>query len=36
VTEAYYPENYHESFNETNRKEVFARIVEWAEPRLGI
>ena len=34
VTEAYYPDNYHESFNETNREEVFSRIVEWAEPRL--
>ncbi len=30
-----YPENYHENFNELNREEVFARIVEWAEPRLG-
>ena len=35
VTEAYFPENYHESFNETNRDEVFAQIVEWSEPRLG-
>jgi len=35
VTEICYPENYHESFNEVNRDEVFARIVEWAEPRLG-
>jgi len=35
VTEAYYPDNYHENFNEVNRDEVFARIVEWSEPRLG-
>lgn len=32
VTEIYYPENYHESFNEVNREEVFARVVEWCEP----
>jgi alpha-beta hydrolase superfamily lysophospholipase len=35
LTEIYYPENYHESFNEVNRNEVFERIVEWAGPRLG-
>ncbi len=35
VTEAYYPDNYHESFNETNREEVFARIAKWSEARLG-
>jgi len=35
VTELYYPDNYHECFNETNRDEVFARILEWVEPRLG-
>jgi len=29
-----YPENYHESFNEINRKEVLARMVEWCEPRI--
>jgi alpha-beta hydrolase superfamily lysophospholipase len=34
VTEVFYPENYHESFNELNREEVFARIVEWCEPRI--
>jgi lysophospholipase len=34
VTEHYYPENCHESFNELNREEVFARIVEWCEPRI--
>jgi len=35
VDEIVYPDNYHENFNETNREEVFARIVEWVEPRLG-
>jgi len=30
-----YPENYHENFNEVNRNEVFARMVEWAKSRLG-
>lgn len=29
VKELYYPENYHENFNELNREEIFARIVEW-------
>lgn len=29
VTELYYPENYHENFNELNREEIFAKIVEW-------
>jgi lysophospholipase len=35
VTEMLYPDNFHESFNELNREEVFAGIVEWAEPRIG-
>ena len=34
LTEIYYPDNYHENFNELNREEVFARIVEWCEPRI--
>jgi alpha-beta hydrolase superfamily lysophospholipase len=34
VTELFYPENKHESFNEINREEVFSRIVEWCEPRI--
>ena len=34
LTEIWYPENYHENFNELNREEVFARIVEWCEPRI--
>jgi lysophospholipase len=34
VTEIFYPENYHESFNELNREEVFDRVREWCEPRL--
>ena len=29
-----YPENYHECFNEVNREEVLARMVEWCESRL--
>lgn len=29
VKELYYPENYHENFNELNREEIFALIVEW-------
>jgi lysophospholipase len=34
LTEVSYPENYHESFNELNREEVFTRILEWCEPRI--
>ena len=34
VTEIFYPENYHENFNELNREEVSARIVEWCESRI--
>lgn len=34
ITEIYYPDNFHENFNELNREEVFARIVEWCEPRI--
>ena len=34
LAEKYYPENKHESFNEVNRDEVFAGIVEWCEARL--
>ena len=30
-----YPDNYHENFNELNREEVYKRILEWVEPRLG-
>ena len=26
-----YPENYHDNFNELNREEIFAKIVEWVE-----
>jgi alpha-beta hydrolase superfamily lysophospholipase len=35
LTELYYPENYHENFNELNREEVFARIIEWCETRIN-
>lgn len=31
VTELYYPNNYHENFNELNRNEVFGEIVKWVE-----
>jgi len=34
VTEFIYPENYHESFNELNREEVFASVLTWCESRL--
>ena len=33
LTELFYPENFHESFNELNREEVFASILEWCESR---
>ena len=35
VTELYYPDNYHENFNELNREEIFGEIVKWAEPRIS-
>ncbi len=31
VTERYYPENYHENFNELNRDEIFGKIVDWVD-----
>jgi len=34
LTVQQYPENYHECFNEVNREEVLARMVEWCESRL--
>ena len=34
ITELYYPENYHENFNELNRNEIFGEIVKWVEPRI--
>jgi len=34
LTELFYPENYHENFNELNRDEIFAKILEWVEPRI--
>ncbi|MEA3461535.1 MAG: alpha/beta hydrolase [Bacteroidota bacterium] len=34
LTEIWYPENYHENFNEINRDEISDRIVEWCEPRI--
>ncbi len=35
LTQIWYEDNYHENFNELNREEVFARIIEWAESRIG-
>jgi len=35
VTELYYPDNYHENFNELNRDEVFGEILKWAEPHIS-
>ena len=35
LTEIWYPDNYHENFNEINRDEVSARIVEWCEARIN-
>lgn len=35
VTELFYPDNYHECFNELNREEVFAGLVSWCESRLN-
>lgn len=35
VTELYYPENFHENFNEPNRDEIFKKIVEWVLPRIS-
>jgi alpha-beta hydrolase superfamily lysophospholipase len=29
VSEQLYPQNYHENFNELNRKEIFERILKW-------
>jgi alpha-beta hydrolase superfamily lysophospholipase len=34
LTELYYPENYHENFNELNRDEIFGKIMEWVDPRI--
>jgi lysophospholipase len=34
LTEIRYPDNYHENFNEINREEIFARMVEWCESRI--
>ena len=35
ITELYYPDNYHENFNELNRDEIFGEIVKWVEPRIS-
>ena len=31
ITSHFYPNNYHENFNETNREEIFALIDEWVQ-----
>ncbi|HJV79447.1 alpha/beta fold hydrolase [Noviherbaspirillum sp.] len=31
----FYPDNYHENFNELNREEIFAKIQTWMETRLA-
>jgi len=33
LTELYYPENYHENFNELNRDEIFGEILEWVNKK---
>jgi lysophospholipase len=33
VTELYYPENYHENYNEPNREEIFSLILKWIGER---
>ena len=35
VTELYYPDNFHENFNELNRDEIFGEIVKWVEQRVS-
>ncbi|MEN8228407.1 MAG: alpha/beta fold hydrolase [Bacteroidota bacterium] len=35
ITELYYPENYHENFNELNRDEIFDEIIRWVEPHIA-
>lgn len=30
----YYPDNYHENFNETNREKIFADVLRWMESRM--
>ena len=30
----FYPENYHENFNELNREKIFADILRWLEARM--
>lgn len=31
----FYPDNYHENFNELNRDKIFCRILDWLDGRLG-
>ncbi|MGE5622643.1 MAG: alpha/beta fold hydrolase [Bacillota bacterium] len=32
----FYPDNYHENFNEINREEIFAKILRWLNARLAL
>jgi alpha-beta hydrolase superfamily lysophospholipase len=34
LTELYYPENYHENFNELNREKIFEEILNWVQARI--
>lgn len=34
VTEHFYPDNYHDNFNELNREEIFEGIMKWVEPKI--
>jgi len=33
LTRYYYPNNYHENFNELNREEIFTNLLHWMEER---
>lgn len=35
LTYHFYPENYHENFNELNREKIFGEVLSWVEKRLA-
>lgn len=35
LTELYYPDNFHENFNETNREEIFEKMDRWMDNQLN-
>jgi len=35
LTLSFFPENYHENFNELNREEIYGEIVKWVEQRIA-